>query len=392
MNAPDPKQLTTKFIKTLARPDELLIKGIRTLVGLPGITGLNLSFYSTAKSSAKAGGDIAFIGKKKLEKARAQLFSFDEHEVHFQEHLKEFQSYDSLDQNKVYWLNLHGIHDVKLIEKVGHALQLDRLTLQQIVDTTQRPKVDDFEHYLFFSIKSIEREEDDHLNVEQMSFVLGNRFVASFQEEPGDHFGHIRSKIKEGVGPIRKRDSDYLLFQLLDAVLDNYFETIDVINQGVAALETQTLTNPTQETLLLIEKAKKSAELIKKSLSPFKEALTNILKDRTHFLRKSNRKYFRDLRNSCSNAIEGIDGTLKSLESLTNIYFSSLSQKMNETMKVLTLVATIFIPLTFIAGIYGMNFDNMPELRYKYGYFAVWGVMLLIMIGMLVYFRRKKWL
>ena len=182
------------------------------------------------------------------------------------------------------------------------------------------------------------------------------------------------------------------MFQLLDAILDNYFETLESINHEVAFIEKQTLTNPKQSTLLLIEKNKKDVSKIKKSLAPFKEALTNILQDRTHFLNKGNRKYFRDLSNSCSNAIEEANATYAALESLTNIYFSSLSQKMNETMKVLTTVATIFIPLTFIAGVYGMNFENMPELKWEYGYFGVWGIMIVILVAMIYYFKRKDWL
>jgi magnesium transporter len=221
---------------------------------------------------------------------------------------------------------------------------------------------------------------------------LGKNYVLSFQEEVGDHFDHIRNKLREDLGLIRKRECDFLLFQLLDAILDNYFETLDLINHEVTLVEKETLLNPKQSTLLLIEKNKKDVDKIKKSLSPFKEALTNIMKDRTHFIDKKNRKYFRDLKNSCTNAIEEANATYAALESLTNIYFSSLSQKMNETMKVLTTVATIFIPLTFIAGIYGMNFENMPELKWKYGYYFIWGIMLSVLGVMIVYFRRKKWL
>ncbi|MEQ8532482.1 MAG: CorA family divalent cation transporter, partial [Imperialibacter sp.] len=206
------------------------------------------------------------------------------------------------------------------------------------------------------------------------------------------HFDHIRYKIREKLGMVRHRKSDFLLVQLLDAVLDNYFETIDAFNLIVAELEKEVLKDPTQSTLLKLEKYKKDTQLIKKSLMPFKEALTNILNGRTNFIENENEKYFHDLLNSCKNAMDEIESTSKSLESLANIYFSSLSQKMNETMKVLTTVATIFIPLTFIAGIYGMNFEYMPELKYRYGYFVVWGVMGAVLILMLLYFKRKKWL
>jgi magnesium transporter len=230
------------------------------------------------------------------------------------------------------------------------------------------------------------------LDVEQLSFVLGKNYVISFQEKESDHFDDIRMKIREGIGFIRRRQADYLLIQLLDAILDNFFETIEDINQDVAKLEEEVYNYPGKETLLKLEKSKKQADLIKKSLTPFLEAINYVLNNRTSLFHQENLKYLNDLKMSCANAIEEADATTRSLESLTNIYYASLSQKMNEIMKVLTTVATIFIPLTFIAGIYGMNFDYMPELHYKNGYFVVWGVMITIFIGMLIYFKKKNWL
>ncbi|MDH4057264.1 MAG: magnesium/cobalt transporter CorA [Cyclobacteriaceae bacterium] len=394
----NPEKLLEPFkpenmINALKNPDEVLLKSLRSLTNITGsITGINFNFYSRLKSEAKAKSELTFIGEKKVEEVNLQLFAYNENNCTESEKMSDYKLIDISDQNTNYWLNLHGIHDVDLMEEIGNALQLERLTVRQLIDTTQRPKVDDYDDYVHFSIKSIQKGDDQHLKIEQLSFVMGKNFVVSFQEEPGDHFDHIRIKMRDNLGRIRKRECDFLLAQLLDAILDNYFETMDHINHEVALLEKETLINPKQSTLLLIEKNKKDVDKIKKSLTPFKEALTNILKDRTRFITKRNRKYFRDLRNSCTNAIEEANATLTALESLTNIYFSTLSHKMNETMKVLTTVATIFIPLTFIAGIYGMNFENMPELKWRYGYFAIWGVMLAVLGGMILYFRRKKWL
>ncbi len=274
---------------------------------------------------------------------------------------------------------------------LGESMGLERLTLRQIIDTTQRPKVEEYEHYLFFSVKSILKQDAGEMQVEQLSFVLGQHFIISFQEEEGDHFEGIRNKLSEGLGFIQSRKSDYLLVQLLDAILDNYFETIDQVNFEIAALEKTLFQNPGKSTLIYLEGHKRSAQLIKKSLGPMKEAIFNILNGRSQLVKKENLKFFKELANSATSAIEEIDTTLRTLESLTNIYFASLSQKMNETMKVLTTVATIFIPLTFIAGIYGMNFENMPELGYQYGYPITLGAMSIIFVGMLIYFRKKKW-
>lgn len=381
------------LINALKNPDEILLHSLRSLTNITGsITGINFNFYSRIKSEAKGKSELTFIGQKKVEEVNLQLFSYTENNCTESENSSDYSLINTEDPDTTYWLNLHGIHDVDLMEKIGKALQLERITIRQLIDTTQRPKVDDYDAYIYFSIKSILKGEDQQLKIEQLSFVLGKNYVVSFQEESGDHFDHLRNKIRENLGLIRKRKSDFLLFQLLDAILDNYFETIDHINHEVTLIEKETLTNPKQSTLLLIEKNKKDVDKIKKSLMPFKEALTNILKDRTHFIHKGNRKYFRDLKNSCTNAIDEANSTHTALESLTNIYFSALSNKMNETMKVLTTVATIFIPLTFIAGIYGMNFENMPELKWQYGYFVIWGVMFSVFLGMIIYFKRKKWL
>jgi len=381
------------IIHALKNPDEVLLRSLRSLTEITGsITGIDFNFYSKLKSEAKGKTEFTFIGEKKVEEVKLQLFTYNEEVCTETENNTDYKLIDKNNLSNNYWLNLHGIHEVDLIETIGNTLGMESLTVRQIVDTTQRPKMEDYDDYIFFSIKSISKDDFDRLYIEQLSFVLGKNYLVSFQEEVGDHFNHIRQRMRDNLGLVRKKECDFLLFQLLDAILDNYFETLESINHEVAFIEKQTLTNPKQSTLLLMEKNKKDVSKIKKSLAPFKEALTNILQDRTHFLNKGNRKYFRDLSNSCSNAIEEANATYAALESLTNIYFSSLSQKMNETMKVLTTVATIFIPLTFIAGVYGMNFENMPELKWEYGYFGVWGIMIVILVAMIYYFKRKDWL
>ncbi len=381
------------IMQALKNPDEVLMKSLRSLTEITGsITGISFNSYSKLKSEAKGKSEYTFIGEKKVEEVNLQLFTYNENDCLETQEKTDFKLVDKSNQSNNYWLNLHGIHDVPLVEAIADTLNLENLTVRQVIDTTQRPKMEDYDDYIFFSIKSILKDENDRLDIEQLSFVLGKNYLVSFQEKVGDHFNFIRQRMRDNFGLVRKRECDFLLFQLLDAILDNYFETLESINHEIAFIERQTLTNPKQSTLLLIEKNKKDVSKIKKSLAPFKEALTNILQDRTHFLNKGNRKYFRDLTNSCSNAIEEANATYSALESLTNIYFSSLSQKMNETMKVLTTVATIFIPLTFIAGVYGMNFENMPELKWQYGYFGVWGIMILVLIGMIYYFKKKKWL
>ncbi len=370
----------------ITRPDKMLLSGLRTL------TNFSMNLYSAEKSVSKGTGKITFIGRKKVETVKSQLHTYNEGESNFNQDITHFGFLSELASDKVYWLNFHGLHEIKPIEKVGKALALDRITIRQILDTTLRPKVEEYDHYVFFSVKSVLKSDNDELIIEQLSFVLGYNYVVSFQEEEGDHFDHIRHKITEKLGLVRKKGADFLVFQLLDAILDNYFETIEAVNQDIKELEKVVLTNPSQKSLIELERMKQLAEMIKKSLNPFKDSLKIIINRETPFIRHENIKYYHDLASNCASAIEEIDSTNKSLESLTNIYFSSLSQKMNETMKVLTTVATIFIPLTFIAGIYGMNFENMPELRHPNGYFIALGAMGGIFIAMLIYFKKKNWL
>lgn len=372
----------------LMRPDKLLFSGLKTLTD---ITLAPVNMFTDLKAQAKGKAEITFIGVKKQDEVAIQLFTFNEKES-TESTEKSVAPMKSLIGKHKYWLNIHGLHEVDLIQELAEITNLDRLSVRQLLDTTQRPKVEEFDHYLFFSIKSMLLTSENEIDSEQLSFVLSENFVISFQEKESDHFDDIRAKIREGIGFVRKRSVDYLLIQLLDAIIDNYFETIEDINEDVMKLENEVYNNPQKETLIKLEKLKKLADLIKKSLNPFKEAVNYILNNRTSFFHKQNIKYVHDLSMSCSNAIEEADSTSRSLESLTNIYYASLSQKMNETMKVLTTVATIFIPLTFIAGIYGMNFQYMPELEYRYGYFVVWGVMLITLVGMVIYFKKKNWL
>jgi magnesium transporter len=327
--------------KDLTRPDKLLMKGIHSL------SSLSRNLYTNQKAAAKAKAELTFIGRKKLEKVLNQLYEYNLESYNHKENITDFNYLKSLGTEKNYWLNFHGIHEVPTIENIGKILQLDRLMVRYILDTTQRSKVELDEGYLFLSIKSILKIEAGELNVEHLSFILGPNFLVSFQEEKADHFESIRYKIKDGVGFIRKRTIDYLLMQMLDAILDNYFETIDIINQEIHHLEKVILKNPDEKTTLALETHKRSAQIIKKSLGPFKEVLLNILNEKTVLIRKENIRYCKDLVNSVTSATEEIDNTLKTLDGLTNIYFASLSQKMNEIMKVLTTVATIFIPLTF---------------------------------------------
>ncbi|MDH5607893.1 MAG: magnesium/cobalt transporter CorA [Cyclobacteriaceae bacterium] len=369
--------------KRFHKPGKIIRSGVKSL------THHSHNLYAQLKSETKGKAEVSFIGQKKTQSVSAQLYQYNADKAVYVNNIRDFDFFHTQDKPDYLWLNFHGLHDVVMISSLADSLQLDRLTLRNILDTTQRPKSEEFEGYLQFSIKSILKKEDGQLQVEQISFILSDQYVISFQEESSDHFGSIRRKINEGTGSIRKKSSDYLLSQLLDALLDNYFESIDQVNQELRILESDVFKNPVKEVLIALENHKKAAQVIKKSLVPCREAIQSILNGRTRFIHDDNQKFFRDLSNNITSALDETEDTIRTLDGLTNIYFASESQKMNETMKLLTTVATLFIPLTFIAGIYGMNFTYMPGLTYPYGYYAVLVAMALVSILMIIFFKRK---
>lgn len=371
--------------KDLVRPDKILLKGLST------VTGLGQVLYSGLKMEAKAKAELTFIGVKKLEAVQNQFYTYGIKGSSLEIDVSNYEALKAKGKERK-WLNFHGIHDVDRVSDVGDALGLDRLTVRRIVDTTQRPKAEIYDDHLFFSVKSMNRTGDGLLSVEHLSFVLGEKYVISFQEVVGDYFDGIRNKIEEGVGLIRKKSADYLLVQLLDAILDNYFTTIEQINAELVSIESQIINDPDKSQLIFLEDRKKATQVLKTGLGPMREALQTILNGSNGLIKRINVRFLKDLITTVTAAMEEVESTSKTLEGLTNIYFATQSQKMNETMKVLTTVATIFIPLTFIAGIYGMNFEYMPELSYPYGYYYACGFMGIVALGMIGFFKWKKWL
>lgn len=289
------------------------------------------------------------------------------------------------------WFNLHGLHNESIIEQIGNYLCLDSLVIQNILDTTIRPKVQEYENYIFFSVKTVNGKIDD-LAFDQISFVLGTNYLMSFQERRGQHFGHIRERIKGNKGIICHMGHDYLLYTLLEAVLENYYQKLDESFDEIEKLDYKYIhANLKSFNIEIIEDIKIQLNRIKRSLAPIREFLTTVEKSDHKAIKSSNIKYFVDLKDHTNILIEELDFQTKQLETAANVFFSLQSQKLNEIMKTLTIISSIFIPITFVAGVYGMNFEYMPELSHPSGYFIVLGVMLILVIGPLFYFKRKKW-
>jgi magnesium transporter len=297
------------------------------------------------------------------------------------------------DTPTVTWINIDGIHDVNIIEKIGNHFDLHALILEDILHTDQRPKYEDFENYLFVVLKMLYYEkEKQETRAEQVSLIIGADFVISFQEIEGDVFNPVRERIRNAKGRIRKMGADYLAYALMDAVVDNYFIVLEKLGEEIEGMEDWLVINPTPETLQKIHNLKRETIFLRKSVWPLREVINSLERRDSPLIKETTGLYLRDVYDHTIQVIDTVETFRDLISGMLDIYLSSISNKMNNVMKVLTIIATIFIPLTFIAGIYGMNFKYMPELEWRWSYPLAWVVMIMITIYMIVYFRNKKWL
>ncbi|MBI1836746.1 MAG: magnesium/cobalt transporter CorA [Flavobacteriia bacterium] len=296
--------------------------------------------------------------------------------------------------DKVVWLNYHGISDRENIEKLCESLAIDKLSVEDVYKEKNRPKLEEYPNYLFFSVRSALPDEKNIfiLEQEQISFILGKHYLISFQQKSSDHFIDVRDRIEKKRGKIRMKGPDFLLFRMLEAIIDNYFEVLEHITETIEELETRMIHNSTSETLKMIELQKRKLIELRKIVFPLKDITSQLEKTNSPLLENENHYYFTDLKENCLSVLEEIDVNKQILDGLTNLYYAVQGQKMNRIMKLLTIVSAVFIPLTFIVGVYGMNFKYMPELRYQYGYYIVIGVMFVISLSLIIYFYKRGWL
>lgn len=346
-----------------------------------------------SKHSKKHGlppGSLIYTGNHRDLKPEITLFHYDNN--NFTESEIKKQDIDTLSFSSVSWLNVNGLEDISLIENIGKRFSLHPLVMEDILSINQRPKVEFYEHYIFIVLKMIYYCEDNSITSEQVSIILTQDCVISFQEKPGDVFDPIRERIRMAKGMIRRKDSDYLCYSLIDAITDNYFSVMEGIGEYLEALEEIIIRNPTKNSMSKIHHTKRQLSQLRKSVWPLREVCSNIEKSESILIKRESKPYFRDVYDHSIQIMDTVESQRELLSGLLDIYLSSLSNRMNEVMKVLTIIATIFIPLTFITGVYGMNFHFMPELGYKWAYPASLGLMIIIGVGMVIYFKRKKWL
>ncbi len=339
-------------------------------------------------------GTPLHIGDRKTEKVKITVIDYDEAHVVEKEVEHAEECFPFRDKPTVTWINVDGLHDVELMEEIGTHFGLHPLILEDIMNTDQRPKGEDFGDSIFVVLKMLylEKENDEEVAAEQVSLILGSNFVISFQEREGDVFDEIRERIRSAKGRIRKMGSDYLAYSLIDAIVDNYFLALEKLGDSVEVLEDELLPNPKPETLQALQGLKRSLISLRRSVWPLRELIGALERGESALIKKPTRLYLRNVYDHTIQVIDTIESLRDTAAGILDIYLSSMSNKMNEVMKVLTIIATIFIPLTFIAGIYGMNFQQMPELKWAYSYPLLWLVMITIGVLMLLYFKRKKWL
>jgi magnesium transporter len=340
--------------------------------------------------------NLEYTGIHKKTDSEIQLFVYDD--LNFAE-FADFNVSDLgkyIDSKKTNWLNIHGLNDLNFLKSISGYFEIDNFMLADILNTTRRTKIEEQHDTLFFNIKSLLPAGDtDNISAEQISFLIKDGVLISFQEKRSDFFTHIRERIRTHSGIVRTKKADYLLYILLDAIMENFYITLESEEDNIEELIDQTKSSTDPIILEKIEKHRDNFNFLKRSIIPLRDSLYDIksIKDDNVFnvIEAENFTFFTRLHQKSLELLEQIESDMSSLHSASDYYFSAQSHKMNEIMKTLTVVSAIFIPLTFIVGVYGMNFKYMPELEYENGYYIVVGMMVLIVLGMLFYFKRRRW-
>ncbi len=338
-------------------------------------------------------GAVEYIGKPREGKIKIDLLEYDESTVKETEigSLKNLK--DHLNSPMKKWIRVTGVHDAKLLGEIGEIFKINAIDIEDIANTTQRPGIEERENYIFleFVLLQLDPQTHDVIN-EQVAIILGRDYVITFHETSPDVFKSLYNRILTSKGNIRKLHSDYLVFALTDIIIDQYFLLLEDIGETVEDIEDELVTSPSGSNQEAIYKLKRRLIYVKKTIWPAREVLSSLQRSDHVLIDDSTRIYFRNIYDHTVQVIETLESLRDIMAGMMDLYLSSVSNRMNEIMKVLTVFASIFIPLTFLAGVYGMNFKNFPELEWKYGYFTFWGICVVASIAMLLYFRRKKWL
>lgn len=348
------------------------------------------------KRSQKAGlppGTPVHIGERKVESAKITLFRYDRERFEEKRIQSVHEASPFRDAPTMTWINVDGLHDVEILRELGESFGLHPLVIEDILNTDNRPKAEDYGDYFYLILNELSLDPaTQQIQKEQVSLVFGRNFVLSFQEHEGDVFDPIRERIRANKGRVRKMGADYLAYVLIDAVVDNYFLVLESLGERIEILEDRLVDNPTREASHEIHRLKREMIVLRKSVWPLREVVSALQRAESPLIQAETGLYLRDVYDHTIQVIDTIETFRDMLSGMLDIYLTSVSNRMNEVMKVLTIIATIFIPLTFLVGVYGMNFEHMPELKWRWGYPLVWTVMILVAGWMLYLFRKKQWL
>jgi magnesium transporter len=347
------------------------------------------------KRSVKAGmppGSLVHIGETPAEAVSIDLIGYDPESFTEQ----RFQTVDDclphLERPGITWVNVEGVHNVEIIRHLGERFSLHPLVLEDIVNTVQRPKIEDYNDYLFIVLRMLRPTSGGEFTSEQLSMILGDNYLFTFQEGlQGDVFDMVRERLRSNKGKGRSMGADYLAYALIDAIVDSYFSVLEDLGERIVNLEEELTMSPDTSSLLEINDIKKEIIFLRKAVWPLREAVSFLERGDSGLLSPATRLYFRDVYDHTVQVIDTVETYRDLLSGMLDLYLSSISNRINEVMKLLTVIGTIFMPLTFLVGVYGMNFKHMPELEWRYGYFMLWGIMVALTVAMAVYFKRKRW-
>lgn len=344
-------------------------------------------------ANGQAPGALVFIGKQKMDVPLIQLMQYNAELLTEEEVSSIDEAFSKIKPGCVNWINVYGIHDLELIKRIGELFDFPSLLLEDILNTDQRPRYDDDEEFDALLLKMLRHEgTTNQIHAEQISILLGENYVLTIQEQKGDVFNPVRERIRKGRGKIRTKSNDYLAYALMDTIIDNYTILIENLGQKIEELEDRIFVQKDDSIVEQIYLYKTELNFLRKNVRPVKDMIIMLLKSENSYFTESNQRYLRDLFELVVQSTEAIELYNNLISDQLNIYNTNVSNRMNEVMKVLTIFASIFIPLTFVAGIYGMNFEYFPELGFKYAYLVFWLVVLVMGGGLLLYFKRKKWL
>lgn len=336
-------------------------------------------------------GSLIHIGERKTELVDLHVIDYNKYVLH-EEHnctLEQLQDYEKRDT--ITWVNVNGLHDENVMERIGQIFKIHPLTLEDVMNTGQRPKIDLYDNYIYIVIKMLNyNPKNDNFESEQLSLVFGRNFVLSFQEEAGDSFDPVRERLRKSTR-IREMKSDYLAYALVDVTVDNYYLVLERVGEWIEEMETEIIRRPNVRRTFEINELKRDLSFLRKNIWPVRELINSLLRHEEGIVSKETAMFFKDVYDHTVQVIDNLETYRDGIANLMDLYLSNISYKMNEVMKILTIIATIFIPLTFITSLYGMNFKHMPELEWKYGYFFVLAIIVIIGAGMMYFFKKKKW-